>query len=57
MVGYDSPIMVVCQECGNRMSEEAVIILGIEEDVEGRDVLYFTCPYYGVDTYSLRYET
>ena len=55
MVVYDSPIMVVCQECGIRVSEEAVIILEIEEDVEGRDVLYFTCPKCGVDTHSLRY--
>ena len=55
MEEYDSPIMVVCQECGIRVSEEAVIILGIEEDVEGRDVLYFTCPHCGKDTHSLRY--
>jgi len=55
VVGYDSPIMVVCQECGIRVSEYLVVFLGIEEDVEGREVLYFTCPHCGKDTHSLRY--
>jgi len=41
----DETVMVVrCSECGEEHASEEVIVLNIEEDIVGRDVLTFECP-------------
>lgn len=53
---YERPACTVILPCSkDRVSEEDVEFLDIEEDAEGRDVLTFTCPQCGETHKSLRF--
>ena len=41
---FEPTIIVACTECGVDYDEKTVTVLDIEEDIQGRDVLTFTCP-------------
>lgn len=45
---------VFCSGCRELVAEDAVTILNIEEDMEGRDRLTFQCPECGTISTSLR---
>lgn len=36
--------IVICRECGKEHVTMKVEVLNIEEDMQGRDVLHYTCP-------------
>ena len=48
-------MIVVCTECSEEHDTSEVKFLNIEEDMEGRDIMYFTCPVTNLDTKSLVY--
>ncbi len=35
---------VICDSCRERHSTEEVEFVTVEEDIQGRDVMYFICP-------------
>ena len=35
---------VICTECSEEHSVEDTKVVNVEEDIQGRDVLYFECP-------------
>mgnify|MGYP003132491330 CR=1 FL=1 len=39
------PIKVSCNDCKRSTDESTVEFVNIEEDIQGRDVLTFVCPY------------
>lgn len=41
---YKRPIKVYCQECKEWHNEKDTKFENIEEDIQGHDVLTFTCP-------------
>ena len=47
---------VICDECGDEHDAEEVQFLNIEEDMQGRDVVFFTCPNTGGEAKSLVYK-
>lgn len=49
------PVLVRCPRCGEVHNESDVVFIDIAEDMEGRDVLTFTCPHCGEDVQSLRF--
>lgn len=46
-----------CVECGEWHLVNEVELVNIEEDMQGRDVASFACPFNGVITKSLVYKT
>ena len=48
-------VYVRCRECGEQHDSTEVEFLNIEEDIEGRDVITFTCPITQKPTCSLVY--
>lgn len=48
--------IVVCTECSEEHDTESVKFLNIEEDIQGRDIMYFECPVTNMETRSLVYE-
>lgn len=48
-------IMVYCPECNERIPEDKVIFVDIEEDFQGADVLTFMCPQCTTKQKSRRY--
>ena len=46
---------VICSECSEEHSTDDVKAVNIEEDIQGRDVLFFECPVTGIVTKSLVY--
>jgi hypothetical protein len=48
-------MIVVCSKCSEEHDTSEVKFLNIEEDMEGRDIMYFTCPVTSLDTKSLVY--
>ena len=48
-------MIVVCSKCSEEHDTSEVKFLNIEEDMEGRDIMYFTCPVTNLDTKSLVY--
>ena len=41
---FEKRIQVYCSECGEMKDEKDTEFLNIEEDIQGADVLTFTCP-------------
>jgi len=41
----DNMVEVLCEKCGINIDEGEVEVIDIEEDVYGRDILTFVCPY------------
>lgn len=48
--------IVICTECSENHSTTEVEFLNIEEDMQGRDVMYYTCPITQRPTKSLVYR-
>ena len=48
-------MIVVCTKCSEEHDTSEVKFLNVEEDMEGRDIMYFTCPVTNLDTKSLVY--
>ena len=46
---------VICSECSEEHSTESVKVVNVEEDIQGRDVLFFECPVTDQVTKSLVY--
>ena len=46
-------MIVVCTECSEEHDTPEVKFLNIEEDMEGRDIMYFICPVTNTETKSL----
>ena len=52
-----NPIKVYCEKCDRWINENAVEFNGIEEDIQGKDVLSFGCPHCGTRQKSWRVAT
>ena len=50
-------MIVVCTECSEEHDTSEVKFLNIEEDMEGRDIMYFTCPVTSLEAKSLVYAS
>ena len=48
--------IVICSECGEEHLTTEVEFLNVEEDFQGRDVMYYTCPITNKPTKSLVYR-
>jgi len=48
-------LIVVCTECSEEHDTETVKFLNIEEDVQGRDIMYFECPVTNLEAKSMVY--
>jgi hypothetical protein len=48
--------IVICSECGEKHLTAKVEFLNIEEDMQGRDVMHYTCPVTNQPTKSLVYR-
>ena len=48
--------IVICPECGEEHLTTKVEFLNIEEDIQGRDVMHYTCPITKQPTKSLVYR-
>lgn len=54
----DFPVftVVICSECSEEHLTTEVQSVNIEEDIQGRDILYFVCPVTNMETKSLVYK-
>ena len=50
-------MIVICSECSEEHDTSEVKFLNIEEDMEGRDIMYFECPVTNTETKSLVYDS
>ena len=50
-------MIVVCSECSEEHTTTEVKFLNIEEDIQGRDVMYFICPVTNLEAKSLVYAS
>ena len=50
-------MIVVCSEWSEEHDTAEVKFLNIEEDIQGRDIMYFTCPVTNTETKSLVYAS
>lgn len=48
--------IVICTECSEEHLTTEVEFLNVEEDMQGRDVMYFVCPVTVTKTKSLVYK-
>ena len=48
--------IVLCPECSSEHLTTEVEFLNIEEDIQGRDVMYYICPVTNTNTKSLVYK-
>jgi hypothetical protein len=48
--------IVVCRECSEEHTTEEVEFLNVEEDMQGRDVMFYVCPVTQTQTSSLVYR-
>lgn len=48
--------IVICPECSEEHLTTEIESVNIEEDIQGRDVLYFVCPATNMETKSLVYK-
>ena len=48
--------IVVCTECSEEHSTESIKFLNVEEDIQGRDIMFFVCPVTGLEAKSLVYS-
>ena len=48
-------MIVVCTECSEEHDTETVKFLNVEEDIQGRDIMYFECPVTNLEARSLVY--
>ena len=53
---HQTSFEVLCDQCGERHYTDEVEFLNIEEDYQGRDVMYFKCPVTGKITSSNVYR-
>ena len=51
----NNSFIVVCTECSEEHDTETVKFLNIEEDIQGRDIMYFECPVTNLEARSLVY--
>ena len=51
----NKPLIVVCTEFSKEHDTESVKFLNIEEDIQGRDIMYFECPITNLEASSLVY--
>ena len=54
--GFEYSCFVFCPECFMEHDTREVEFLGISEDIQGRDVMQYTCPVMGEDTHTLVYR-
>lgn len=47
---------VICKECSENHRTDTIELLNVEEDIEGRDVVFFVCPVTEIETKSLVYS-
>ena len=47
--------IVVCTECSEEHSTESLKFLNVEEDIQGRDIMFFVCPVTNLEARSLVY--
>ena len=48
--------IVICSECSEEHLTTEVTFLNVEEDMQGRDVMYYICPVTVTETKSLVYK-
>ena len=48
--------IVVCTECSEEHSTESIKFLNVEEDIQGRDIMFFVCPVTNLEARSLVYS-
>ena len=48
-------MIVICTECSEEHDTSEVKFLNIEEDIQGRDIMYFECPVTNLEARSLVY--
>jgi hypothetical protein len=48
-------MIVICTECSEEHDTSEVKFLNIEEDIQGRDIMYFECPVTSLEAKSLVY--
>lgn len=48
--------VVICSECSEEHSTTEIEVVNVEEDIQGRDVLYFICPVTKTVTRSMVYR-
>lgn len=48
--------IVVCTECSEEHSTESIKFLNVEEDIQGRDIMFFVCPVTNLEARSLVYD-
>lgn len=48
--------IVICTECSEEHLTTEVEFLNVEEDMQGRDVMYFVCPVTTTESKSLVYK-
>lgn len=48
--------IVICSECSEEHLTNEVEFVNIEEDIQGRDLMYFVCPVTKTETKSLVYK-
>ena len=48
--------IVICTECSEEHDTESVKFLNVEEDIQGRDIMYFECPVTNLEARSLVYS-
>jgi hypothetical protein len=48
--------IVICSECSEEHLTTEVKFLNVEEDMQGRDVMYYVCPITNTETSSLVYR-
>ena len=48
--------IVICSECSEEHLTTEVEFLNVEEDMQGRDVMYYVCPITNIETSSLVYR-
>jgi hypothetical protein len=49
--------IVVCTECSEEHSTESIKFLNVEEDIQGRDIMFFVCPVTNLEARSLVYAS
>jgi len=47
--------IVVCTECSEEHDTESIKFLNVEEDIQGRDIMFFVCPVTNLEARSLVY--
>ena len=55
-LNMNEQFIVICSECSEEHLTTEVEFLNVEEDMQGRDVMYYVCPITNTETSSLVYR-